>query len=512
MGKDIVPELLQAIGDKFNDRTTKILKDKLQLISDKKATHKDSNELAIEVGNILADIFGEEINSDILPDGKMYYNIAKRLIEPSLKADHEIISTYTADVQTMLNEQAGISLQGIKAEVNQDRIDNMVDRLADADSYDNIKWILDEPVKNYSQSVVDSTIKANADFQAKSGKPGKIIRREAGKCCKWCRDLAGSYKYGTEPRPNFYKRHAYCRCTIDYHPGNGKVQNSWSKKWRDEQAESEEIKERIELSEKDLQQKIIDKINAMDLSMATAQDVTELGKKINEKEKIFSVIGNHEELKKRLGKYRELGAEIPEESWAKGSNRQVKDQLIEAFSCYPKRWGEIAKDNNVKIVTRKTKRGFFAQGARKANGQYDNKFEDFRNGYVTIASNGSKRSTSFHEIGHFVEWHNPSVLRLEKEFIRQRTKDELEVALADIFPYGGYSRNEKTKKDNFISPYIGKYYSNGTEVLSMGLESMFEPGEGQIKSFDPQTFEVTRSKITDDEDYLNFIIGLFIKG
>ncbi|MCI5674844.1 MAG: hypothetical protein MR314_01565 [Ezakiella sp.] len=93
--KDIVPELLQAIGDKFSDRTTKILKDKLQLISDKKATHKDSNELAIEVGNILADIFGEEINSDILPDGKMYYNIAKRLIEPSLKADHEIISRNT---------------------------------------------------------------------------------------------------------------------------------------------------------------------------------------------------------------------------------------------------------------------------------------------------------------------------------------------------------------------------------------------------------------------------------
>ena len=254
MGKDIVPELLQAIGDKFNDRTTKILKDKLQLISDKKATHKDSNELAIEVGNILADIFGEEINSDILPDGKMYYNIAKRLIEPSLKADHEIISTYTADVQTMLNEQAGISLQGIKAEVNQDRIDNMVDRLAYADSYDNIKWILDEPVKNYSQSVVDSTIKANADFQAKSGKPGKIIRREAGKCCKWCRDLAGSYKYGTEPRPNFYKRHAYCRCTIDYHPGNGKVQNSWSKKWRDEEAEERKDTSRSKnLSEKALQ-------------------------------------------------------------------------------------------------------------------------------------------------------------------------------------------------------------------------------------------------------------------
>ena len=71
-------------------------------------------DAAIEVGNILADIFGEEINSDILPDGKMYYNIAKRLIEPSLKADHEIISTYTAGVQTMLNEQAGISLQGIE--------------------------------------------------------------------------------------------------------------------------------------------------------------------------------------------------------------------------------------------------------------------------------------------------------------------------------------------------------------------------------------------------------------
>ena len=202
------------------------------------------------MGNILADIFGEEINSDILPDGKMYYNIAKRLIEPSLKADHEIISTYTADVQTMLNEQAGISLQGIKAEVNQDRIDNMVDRLADADSYDDIKWILDEPVKNYSQSVVDSTIKANADFNYRAGFQEKVIRKDFGKCCKWCRDLAGTYDYPRGTPKDVWRRHAYCRCTVEHLTKKGRS-DVWNKhkKVRDEKLYEEEIRKRKKLSE-----------------------------------------------------------------------------------------------------------------------------------------------------------------------------------------------------------------------------------------------------------------------
>lgn len=82
---------------------------------------------------------------------------------------------------------------------------------------------------NFSQSVVDDTVKANADFQYKAGLKPKIIRTEAGNCCDWCKGLAGVYAY-PDVLKDVYRRHRFCWCTVDYHPGDGKKQDVWSKK------------------------------------------------------------------------------------------------------------------------------------------------------------------------------------------------------------------------------------------------------------------------------------------
>ena len=89
-----------------------------------------------------------------------------------------------------------------------------------------------EPIVNFSQSIVDETIKANAEFQAKAGLRPKIIRREAGNCCDWCKGLVGTYTYPDVPE-DVYKRHRYCRCTVDYYPRDGKKQNIHTKEWID---------------------------------------------------------------------------------------------------------------------------------------------------------------------------------------------------------------------------------------------------------------------------------------
>ncbi len=48
----------------------------------------------------------------------MYYNIADRAVKPKLKEAHEIISSYGADVQGLINKRQGINVKGIKAEFN----------------------------------------------------------------------------------------------------------------------------------------------------------------------------------------------------------------------------------------------------------------------------------------------------------------------------------------------------------------------------------------------------------
>ena len=250
MNKDIVPELLEKIQKEFKNKSekSKVLKQKVLALKAGKATHLDSNEFAIEVGNILADVFKNEITENVLPDNRMYYNIAKRLIEPNMKNNFDIVSDYSRDIQEVLNKESNISLKAIKPEMNQDRIDGIVNKISEYEDFKEGKWLLEEPIKNFTQSVVDDTIKTNADFQYKAGLTPKIVRKEVGSCCDWCKEVVGVYEYPDVPK-DVYRRHRFCKCTVDYLPGNGKKKDVWSKKWTD--SDNEEVQERIKFSNKE---------------------------------------------------------------------------------------------------------------------------------------------------------------------------------------------------------------------------------------------------------------------
>lgn len=247
MDKDIVPELLAIIEKEFDEKTfssTK-LKKALQALNDKKATYADANEFAIEVGDTLAEVLGKNITAEVLPDGKMYYNIADRIFNSTMSKNHELISSYAADVQTELNYNAGLKIKGQKAPLNQDRINGIVERLSAEDDFSTISWILDEPIKNFSQAIVDDTVKTNVDFQAKAGLQPKIVRKEMGNCCDWCKEVVGTYTYPDVPE-DIYKRHRYCRCTVEYDPGDGRRQNVHTKKWLDPEKDAKiEVRKQI---------------------------------------------------------------------------------------------------------------------------------------------------------------------------------------------------------------------------------------------------------------------------
>jgi len=69
----------------------------------------------------------------------------------------------------------------------------------------------------------------NAEFHYKSGMSPKIIRKETGKCCKWCKNLVGTYRYPDVPK-DVYRRHQNCRCTVEYIPKKGVRQDVHTKK------------------------------------------------------------------------------------------------------------------------------------------------------------------------------------------------------------------------------------------------------------------------------------------
>ncbi|MCI7613668.1 MAG: minor capsid protein [Selenomonadaceae bacterium] len=241
---------------------------------------------------------------------------------------------------------------------------------------------------------------------------------------------------------------------------------------------------------------LINKKAAKDMSIV---DVQVIGRSIREGFAISENLGNKEYIKQVYSNFREMGGSV---EYAKGSSQLNRQMLDKAFEFYPKDWSEYLNKSGKKVYTLKVRRGFFVNGAVMANGRrYASNLQDFRNGYVSIHMSGGRKTTPFHEIGHMVEHFRPDALRISKEFVSSRTVGETPIKLKDLFPDCRYSNWEITKKDNFISPYIGKEYPNASEVLSMGLEQIFEPTD-----FRKSASEVRR--ITDDEDYLDLILGM----
>lgn len=132
---DIAPALFEKLNDAFvAEIDANGLLAKLEAKNRSgKATHKDALQYAQKIGNILQKVFRENIKTEELPDGMMYYNIGERTIKPLMIAAYEKISAYTAEVQTNLNKKAGIGLKAVVPEVNMDRIEGIIGRLSDGE-------------------------------------------------------------------------------------------------------------------------------------------------------------------------------------------------------------------------------------------------------------------------------------------------------------------------------------------------------------------------------------------
>ena len=262
---DVAPALLDKVEKKFNDlldQNSKLNRLKRKIEAGE-ATYVDANTYAVEVGKSLSEAF-KEITPEDLPDGKMYYNIAEKTIKPPLEQEYEIVSEMTERVQKGLNTKAGLGLNAVKPELDYNRVQGFLDKLADAERFEAIEWLLGEPVINFAQSVVDESVRQNADFQTKAGLRPKIIRTaEApgtrtvvrGKRkyiyvvpCKWCANLEGVYDYYevSNTGNDVFRRHENCRCIVKYDPGDGRKQDVWSKEW--DTPNPQDVQERVRLA------------------------------------------------------------------------------------------------------------------------------------------------------------------------------------------------------------------------------------------------------------------------
>lgn len=230
--EDIVPGLVEKITQQFQQEYSKSKKiqELLEKVKSGMATYADAQEYSLEVSKLIGTAYEKHVSSAVLPDGRMYYNIASRLIPSSLDENHSLVSAYAATVQKQLNKNAGIGLRVQTVGKDEDRTAGLVDLASDAEQYDDVKDKLKGAFETYSQRIVDRSVQANAEFQYKYGLTPKIIRQASRSCCSWCQALAGEYDYPDVPE-DVYRRHGNCMCTVEYDPGTGKRQNAHTKRW-----------------------------------------------------------------------------------------------------------------------------------------------------------------------------------------------------------------------------------------------------------------------------------------
>ena len=136
------------------------------------------------------------------------------------------------------------------------------------------------------------------------------------------------------------------------------------------------------------------------------------------------------------------------------------------------------------------------------NKEYLKDYSAVAKGFRGLRANGSANliqlnsmdstTTAIHECMHSIEDTNPKMLANSKAFLEYRTKNDAEKSLRNLTGNKGYKANEVAKADNFFSPYCGKKYDYGTEIMSMGLQRIFEEPEKFYK---------------EDREYFNFVIG-----
>ena len=216
--EDIVPSLLEKIEKDFKakvDADNEISRLFTKFADDKGTLH-DVSLYARRLGDLLSMTLQENLTEDVLPDGKMYYNIADRILNPMMRQNFNLTMEQALTIQKLVDAKSGIGLEPISADFPESRVKQIIDSLTEDTEFEVIKARMGEPVANCSHSFADDFIKANALYREKAGMRTYLKRTLVGGACPYCVRLAGTFDYNDAP-DDIYKRHDSCRCTVTFY-------------------------------------------------------------------------------------------------------------------------------------------------------------------------------------------------------------------------------------------------------------------------------------------------------
>lgn len=204
---DVVKEFKAAV-----DGDPKIQK-LMRQIYDGKGTYKTANDLAVRVGQKLGGVL--KVHEPI--EGITEWDYFD-LIPKTWGLDHQIMADACRGVQETMNKNAGLGIKYKEPAFDVDRVKGIITELTDHPDFTSIDKTFYDQLVNFSQNVVDQSIRENAGVMFRSGIKTMVIRQAEAGGCKWCQDQAGVYDYNeVKDRGNdVWRRHENCNCSIDF--------------------------------------------------------------------------------------------------------------------------------------------------------------------------------------------------------------------------------------------------------------------------------------------------------
>lgn len=230
IGQDILRSVKADFAKALDDQSGRLGR-LFKKIQDGKASMSDISTFSVLIGQTVSSAVEKRVTPEALPNGTLYFNIAQTVLQGILKDSHELINLAASSVQERLDAQQGLHIRAVKPEYPEERVKSIAGAASTASMNSNgekEQRRLTSPVENVVQSFYSDYVRENADLRSKAGLNAYIVRRTSGKCCAWCADLAGRYRYEDAP-PDVYARHDNCTCTVDFVTNNYR-QDVWSKR------------------------------------------------------------------------------------------------------------------------------------------------------------------------------------------------------------------------------------------------------------------------------------------
>lgn len=230
IGQDILRSVKADFAKALDDQSGRLGR-LFKKIQDGKASMSEISTFSVLIGQTVSSAVEKRVTPEALPNGTLYFNIAQTVLQGILKDSHELINLAASSVQERLDAQQGLHIRAVKPEYPEERVKSIAGAASTASMNSNgekEQRRLTSPVENVVQSFYSDYVRENADLRSKAGLNAYIIRRTSGKCCAWCADLAGRYRYEDAP-PDVYARHDNCTCTVDFVTNNYR-QDVWSKR------------------------------------------------------------------------------------------------------------------------------------------------------------------------------------------------------------------------------------------------------------------------------------------